>query len=154
MRYRQLRTIGTIARRPYSSATQSSPKKKIIFSGIQPTGVPHLGNLLGALSNWVELQNSAAPGDVVLYSTVGYHAITLPQDPQILLADRRNVLASLLAVGLDPKRSIIFPQDQVPEHTELAWILNCITPLGKLQRITTWKESLLDSSQDLKRKHS
>ncbi|KAG8853362.1 Tryptophan--tRNA ligase, mitochondrial [Tulasnella sp. 330] len=128
-----------------SSPVQTLAEKRVIFSGIQPTGVPHLGNLLGALSNWVDLQDSAQPGDTVLYSTVGYHAITLPQNPEVLLADRRNLLASLLAVGLDPKKSIIFSQDQVPEHTELAWILNCITPLGKLQRMTTWKESVIPS---------
>lgn len=74
---------------------------------------PQLGNLLGALSNWVELQNNAAPNDTVIYSTVGYHAITMPQDPKVLREDRLNSLACLLAVGIDPKRSILFLQDQV-----------------------------------------
>ncbi|KAG8984015.1 Tryptophan--tRNA ligase, mitochondrial, partial [Tulasnella sp. 427] len=95
-----------------STLTQSKPKPKTIFSGIQPTGVPHLGNLLGALSNWVELQNNAAPSDTVIFSTVGYHAITMPQDPKVLREDRLNALACLLAVGVDPKRSILFLQDQ------------------------------------------
>ncbi|KIO18588.1 hypothetical protein M407DRAFT_157546, partial [Tulasnella calospora MUT 4182] len=125
-----------------STLSSSSSRPKTIFSGIQPTGVPHLGNLLGALSNWVELQNNAAPNDTVIYSTVGYHAITMPQNPKVLREDRLNSLACLLAVGIDPKRSILFLQDQIPEHAELAWILNCITPMGKLQRMTTWKSKL------------
>lgn len=71
-----------------------------------------LGNLLGALSNWVDLQNDAKPGDTVIYSTVGYHAITMPQDPETLRRDRRNSIAALLAIGLDVNKSIIFPQHQ------------------------------------------
>lgn len=128
-------SIRQVCRRLYSTPSPTSPMKRVIFSGIQPTGIPHvrsptshacflahlmclapkLGNLLGALSNWVHLQNTAQPTDEVFYSTVGYHAITLPQDPKVLREDRRNALASLLAIGLDPKKSVIFPQDQVSE---------------------------------------
>jgi tryptophanyl-tRNA synthetase len=114
-----------------------------------------LGNYLGALSNWVKLQRHAKPEDMLLYSIVGWHALTLPQNPKILAASRMDMLAVLLAIGIDPKRSIVFHQDQVndllyisrqwahlcknPAHTELAWILSCLAPFGKLRRMTTWK---------------
>ncbi|KAF8602724.1 tryptophanyl-tRNA synthetase [Ceratobasidium sp. AG-I] len=125
----------------YTSGGQVSPPKAI-FSGIQPTGIPHLGNYLGALFNWVSLQKNAAPADRLYFSIVGLHALTLPQDPVKLRKDRMDLLATLLAIGLDPRRSVIFCQDQVPQHAELAWILNCATPMGKLQRMTTWKSKL------------
>ncbi|KAF8061760.1 tryptophanyl-tRNA synthetase [Lyophyllum atratum] len=127
------------------SAPSNAPVGRVIFSGIQPTGVPHLGNYLGALSNWVKLQKTAAPEDELLFSIVGWHALTLPQDPDTLAASRRDLLATLLAIGLDPKRSILFHQDHNPAHTELAWILSCITPIGKLRRMTTWKSRMAAS---------
>lgn len=114
---------------------------------------------MGALLNWVNIQRNAQPGDKLIFSIVGWHALTLPQDPKALSDARREMLAVLLAIGLDPERSIIFHQDDVgqecrplwnvvlltfsqnPNHTELAWILNCITPMGKLRRMTTWKVS-------------
>lgn len=99
-----------------------------------------LGNYLGALRNWVDLQNEAESSkDELFFFIVGLHAITMPQDPKRLLTERRDMLAALLAVGLDPKKCTIFHQDQVQEHTELAWIFKCITPMGKLNRMTTWK---------------
>ncbi|GAC99098.1 tryptophanyl-tRNA synthetase [Pseudozyma hubeiensis SY62] len=126
---------------PSSSTTSSRPK--VIFSGIQPTGIPHLGNYLGALRNWVDLQNaSLSTSDELYFSIVGYHAITMPQQPARLRTERSDMMATLLAIGLDPHRCTIFHQDQVPEHTELAWILNCITSMGKLNRMTTWKSKL------------
>ncbi|KAG5650936.1 hypothetical protein H0H81_010491 [Sphagnurus paluster] len=126
------------------SASSVAPGR-VIFSGIQPTGVPHLGNYLGALSNWVRLQKTAAPEDELFFSIVGWHALTLPQDPDTLAASRKDLLATLLAIGLDPKRSILFHQDHNPVHTELAWILSCLTPIGKLRRMTTWKTRLAAS---------
>ncbi|CUA72154.1 tryptophanyl-tRNA synthetase [Rhizoctonia solani] len=125
----------------YTSSGQLTPRKTI-FSGIQPTGIPHLGNYLGALVNWVNLQRNAAPADRLFFSIVGLHALTLPQNPIKLRQERLDTLAILLAVGLDPRRSVIFCQDQVPQHAELAWMLNCTTPIGKLQRMTTWKSKL------------
>lgn len=116
-----------------------------MFSGIQPTGIPHLGNFLGALLNWVNIQRNAQPGDKLIFSIVGWHALTLPQDPKALSEARREMLAVLLAIGVSPERSIIFHQDDNPNHTELAWILNCITPMGKLRRMTTWKSRLATS---------
>jgi len=85
----------------------------VIFSGIQPTGIPHLGNYLGALQNWKRLQNEAEPGTKLLYSIVDLHAITLPQQAPMLRQWKREMLAALLAVGLDPERSSIFYQSSV-----------------------------------------
>ncbi|KAG6835547.1 hypothetical protein H0H93_000322 [Arthromyces matolae] len=133
------------ARAALSSSAIIRAQGKVVFSGIQPTGVPHLGNYLGALSNWVKLQKNAAPEDELLFSIVGWHALTLPQDPAALALSRRDMLATLLAIGLDPNRSVLFHQDDNPAHTELAWILNCITPIGKLRRMTTWKTRLAAS---------
>ncbi|KAI0823861.1 tryptophanyl-tRNA synthetase [Trametes gibbosa] len=130
---------------PHDQAAERRARPRVVFSGIQPTGTPHLGNLLGALLNWVKLQREATPEDQLLYSIVGWHALTLPQDPKALSAARNDMLAVLLAVGLDPKRSIIFHQDENLHHAELAWILNCITPMGKLRRMTTWKSRLAAS---------
>ncbi|KAL0947709.1 hypothetical protein HGRIS_013795 [Hohenbuehelia grisea] len=123
----------------------NAPRKRVILSGIQPTGVPHLGNYFGALSNWVKLQREASADDELLFTIVGWHALTLPQDPKVLATARTDMLAFLLAIGLSPQKSIIFHQDHNPCHTELAWILNCLTPFGKLKRMTTWKARLADS---------
>lgn len=115
----------------------------MIFSGIQPTGIPHLGNYLGALRNWVDLQNASRDtSDELYFSIVGYHAITMPQNPSRLRTERSEMMATLLAIGLDPQRCTIFHQDHVAEHTELAWILNCLASFGKLHRMTTWKAKL------------
>ncbi|KAI3607944.1 tryptophanyl-trna synthetase [Moniliophthora roreri] len=123
----------------------TTKRKRVVLSGIQPTGVPHLGNYLGALSNWVVLQKESSPEDDLLFTIVGWHALTLPQIPKQLAQSRLDMLAVLLAIGIDPKRSIVFHQDHNPLHTELAWILNCITPMGKLRRMTTWKSRLAAS---------
>ncbi|TDL18512.1 tryptophanyl-tRNA synthetase [Rickenella mellea] len=128
-------------RRYNSSATQCGT----VFSGIQPTGIPHLGNYLGAFSNWVKLQNDASSQSQLIFSIVGWHALTLPQNPKELLHSRHDMLAALISVGLDPSKVIIFHQDQNPDHVELAWILSCITPIGKLRRMTTWKARLAAS---------
>jgi tryptophanyl-tRNA synthetase len=114
-------------------------RKQVIFSGIQPTGVPHLGNYLGALRQWVKLQNEAAQDTTLLFSIVDLHAITIKQDPTVLARCRKEMLASLLAVGLDPKRCIIFAQSSVKQHAELMWILSCGASMGYLGRMTQWK---------------
>ncbi|KAF8191646.1 hypothetical protein K438DRAFT_1675749 [Mycena galopus ATCC 62051] len=129
---------------PLTPQNDAIVKPRTIFSGIQPTGIPHLGNYMGALFNWVKLQNEN-PQDKLIFSIVGWHALTLPQNPKELAASRRDMLAVLLAIGLDPKRAIIFHQDSNAMHTELAWILNCITPTGKLRRMTSWKTRLAES---------
>ena len=109
---------------------------KRIFSGVQPTGNLHLGNYLGAIRNWVRLQD----GYECLYCLVDLHAITVWQEPSELRANTREVAAGLLAAGLDPKQNIIFNQSQVSGHAELAWILNCIARMGWLNRMTQFKE--------------
>ncbi len=91
----------------------TSEPNHVIFSGIQPTGIPHLGNYLGALNNWVKLQDEAPHGTKLLYSVADLHAITLPQDPQKLKKWKREAFATLLAIGLDPKKSILFYQSSV-----------------------------------------
>ena len=107
-----------------------------VFSGVQPTGNLHLGNYLGAIKNWVAMQ---AEYDC-LYCIVDLHAITVPQDPKALQAATREVAAGLIAAGIDAKTSIVFNQSQVKGHAALAWILNCMTPLGWLNRMTQFKE--------------
>ena len=107
-----------------------------VFSGMQPTGNLHLGNYLGALTRWVEMQKTHD----CLYCIVDMHAITLWQDPAELRAAIRSVTAAYLAAGLDPLRSIIFNQSQVAEHAELAWVFSCVARLGWLNRMTQFKE--------------
>ncbi|XP_033966406.1 tryptophan--tRNA ligase, mitochondrial [Pseudochaenichthys georgianus] len=107
-----------------------------VFSGIQPTGVPHLGNYLGALENWVSLQ-SQFPS--VLYSIVDLHSITQPQDPAQLRSNILDMAASLLACGIDPERAVLFQQSQVSEHAELSWILGCLTSMPRLRHLPQWK---------------
>jgi tryptophanyl-tRNA synthetase len=107
-----------------------------VFSGMQPTGNLHLGNYLGALTRWVDMQKTHD----CLYCIVDMHAITLWQDPAELRAAIRSVAAAYLAAGLDPGRSIIFNQSQVAEHAELAWVFSCVARLGWLNRMTQFKE--------------
>ncbi|OQO03638.1 hypothetical protein B0A48_10303 [Cryoendolithus antarcticus] len=124
------------------SLSQQTPSNslKVIFSGIQPTGIPHLGNYLGALRQWVHLQNTSDDSTTLIYSLVDLHAITLRQPPAQLRQWKRESLAMLLAIGLDPKRSTIFHQSTVPAHAELMWILSCQASTGYLGRMTQWKD--------------
>ena len=109
---------------------------KIIFSGVQPTGEIHIGNYLGAISQFVSNQDEYKS----IFSIVDLHAITIPQNPRELLNRTRQVLAIFLASGIDPTKNIIFNQSQVPEHTQLAWILNCTARVGWLNRMTQFKD--------------
>ena len=110
--------------------------KKRIFSGAQPTGQLHIGNYLGALKNWVALQDEYDS----LFCIVNLHAVTLPQDPKTLRQKTRDLARIYLAAGVDPNKSTIFIQSDVPEHTELTWILACISRLGELERMTQFKD--------------
>lgn len=110
--------------------------RKRIFSGAQPTGGFHLGNYLGALRNWVELQREYES----FFCVVNLHALTLPQDPKQLAAKTREVARLYLAAGIDPQISIIFIQSDVPEHAELSWILTCMARVAELERMTQFKE--------------
>ena len=107
-----------------------------IFSGIQPSGIPQLGNYLGAVRNWVALQDSHE----CLYCVVDLHAITVWQDPKMLAQQTRELAASLLACGIDPKNHILFNQSAVHAHLRLAWIFNCVARMGWLGRMTQFKE--------------
>lgn len=107
-----------------------------VFSGIQPTGEVHLGNLLGALRNWVSDQDTH---DCV-FCVVDLHALTVPQDPAVLGAKSLSLAQKLLAVGLDPERCTLFVQSHAPEHAELAWVMECTVSYGELSRMTQFKD--------------
>ena len=109
---------------------------KRIFSGAQPTNQLHLGNYLGALRNWVELQNDYES----FFCVVNLHALTVPQEPKALAAKTRELARIYLAAGINPAVSTIFVQSDVTEHAELAWILNCVTRMSELDRMTQFKE--------------
>ena len=110
--------------------------KKRIFSGAQPTGQLHIGNYLGALKNWVDLQNEYES----FFCIVNLHAITLPQNPEVLKQKTLDLARIYLASGVDPEISTIFIQSDVSEHAELAWVLNCIARMGELERMTQFKD--------------
>jgi len=110
--------------------------KKRIFSGAQPTGELHIGNYLGALRNWVALQDEYES----FYCIVNLHAITLPQDPKVLRQKTLDLARIYLAAGIDTDKSTIFIQSDVPEHAELTWVLSCISRLGELERMTQFKD--------------
>jgi len=111
-------------------------EKPTIFSGIQPTGIPTLGSFLGAIKHWERL---SADYDC-MYCVVDSHSITVRQDPAKLRHNSREMLAWLIAIGLDPKKNTLYFQSQIPAHAELAWILNCFTYVGELNRMTQFKE--------------
>jgi tryptophanyl-tRNA synthetase len=113
----------------------ATPKRERVFSGIKPTGTPTLGNYLGAIRNWVADQDAYDN----IFCVVDLHAITIPQDPTELRTNTRQLAGLLLASGIDPQRSALIVQSHLPEHSELAWILNCITPTGWLNRMTQFK---------------
>jgi len=115
-----------------------------IFSGIQSTGNLHLGNYLGAVRNWVQLQDDYE----CLFCVVDMHAITVWQDPAALKASTREVAAAMIASGVDAKKHIIFNQSQVPAHAELAWIFNCVARLGWLNRMTQFKDKAGKNSEN------
>jgi tryptophanyl-tRNA synthetase len=121
---------------PDSIDTSQGPRRRVL-SGIQPTADSfHLGNYLGAVRNWVELQEEFD----AFYFVPDLHAITVPQDPKELRRRTRIAAAQLLAVGIDPEKSTLFVQSQVPEHAQLAWVLNCITGFGEAGRMTQFKD--------------
>src|SRR3954466_9467611 len=118
-----------------AAAAQPAFKEKV-FSGVQPTGNLHLGNYLGAIVKFVELQKTHD----CIYCVVDLHAITVWQEPEELTKAIREVTAAFIACGIDPKQHIVFNQSQVAEHAELAWVFNCVARLGWLNRMTQFKE--------------
>lgn len=119
--------------------------KKRIFSGIQPTGRLHLGNYLGAIRHWVAAQHQFT----ATFCITDLHALTTPRDPATLKATIREVAALLFASGVDPDHSTVFVQSHIPAHTELAWILTCVTPMGWMQRMTQFKEKAAAQKQQV-----
>ena len=119
--------------------------KKRILSGVQPSGQLHLGNYLGAIHNWVDLQQQYES----FFCIVDYHAVTIPYDPRELQQKTLETAADYLACGIDPRKSVIFLQSHVPEHTELAWIFNTITPLGELERMTQFKDKAVQHQKNI-----
>ena len=116
-----------------------------VLSGVQPTGALHLGNWLGAIRNWVELQESHD----TFVCVVDLHAITVPHDPSRLAGDTRSTAALYLACGIDPKRCSVFVQSQVAAHSELCWLLNCVTPLNWLERMIQFKEKAVKQGDNV-----
>jgi len=119
--------------------------KNLIFSGMQPTGALHLGNYLGALKQWVGLQDQHN----CVFCIVDYHAMTIPYEPKDMAGRICELALDWLAAGIDPEKSTVFIQSHVPEHTELAWIFNTITPLGELERMTQFKEKSEQHKQNV-----
>src|SRR6476620_5971779 len=118
---------------------------KRIFSGAHPTGNVHLGNYLGALRNWVALQHEYES----CFCIVHLHAVTLPQDPKVLAQKSRELARIYLAVGIDPEVSTVFIQSDVGEHAELAWLLNCITRMSELERMTQFKDKARKQQENI-----
>ncbi|BAS26066.1 tryptophan--tRNA ligase [Limnochorda pilosa] len=116
-----------------------------IFSGIQPTGGVHVGNYVGAIQNWVRMQDEMES----FFCIVDYHAMTVPYDPSDFRRRVREAAAINLAAGLDPAKTTLFVQSHVPEHAELAWILGCVTPLGELQRMTQFKDKARQHAENV-----
>lgn len=110
-----------------------------IFSGIRPSGKLHLGNYLGAIKNWIELQSKA---DQAIFAVVDYHGITTPYDPKTYQNNITDVILDYLAAGVDPDKTLLIRQSKVPQHTELAWIFNTITPVGWLDRLPNYREKV------------
>ncbi|PKY87656.1 tryptophan--tRNA ligase [Falseniella ignava] len=110
--------------------------KPRVFSGVQPTGTPTIGNYVGAMKGFVELQSDYD----TIYCVANQHAITVPQDPKLLRQRTRELAALYLAIGIDPEQSIMFVQSDVPAHAQVAWIIQCLTPLGELERMTQYKD--------------
>ncbi len=112
--------------------------KPRVFSGIRPSGRLHIGNYFGAIENWLKLQDEAE----CIFAVVDYHGMTTPYDPKEMMKEKYEVVLDYLAAGIDPKKSTLIVQSQVPEHTELAWILGTITPVSWLERVPTFKEKV------------
>lgn len=120
-------------------------QRKTMLSGIQPTGIPHLGNYLGAIRNWSVLQNEY---DYLLF-VADLHALTVPQDPKELHSQVFNIVAYLIAAGIDPQHCTLFVQSHVPQHLQVAWILNCMCYMGELNRMTQFKDKSKKSDENL-----
>lgn len=139
LRYTRSRYAAGVARPVRSANHQKNTETTVrVLSGIQPTGSPHLGNYFGALRQYITLQDGNDP----FYFIASYHALTALQDPALLREYTLGVALDFLALGLDPKKSALFAQQDVPEVTELTWILSCVTPMGLLERAVSYKDKI------------
>jgi len=120
-------------------------EKRRVFSGMQPTGNTHIGNLMGALSNWVSMQDEYD----TIYNVVDLHAMTAPFDPATFRTERIALAKMILAVGVDPKRSLLYYQSDLAQHVELTWVLSVLTGIGQLERMTQYKEKADKTGQNL-----
>src|ERR1041385_7037979 len=120
---------------------------KTVFSGIQPTGELHLGNYLGAVRNWVKLQSEDQ--NRCIFCVVDYHALTQDYDVKEMKRRVDDMVLDLLALGIDPERSLLFLQSMVPEHTELCWVLNNVTGFGDLERMTQFKDKSASQADNI-----
>ncbi|XP_053658598.1 tryptophan--tRNA ligase, mitochondrial [Anopheles marshallii] len=120
-----------------SSESKPAPWPRKVFSGVQPTGALHIGNYLGAVKRWVELQEA---GEDVTYCIVDLHSMTIPPEPETLRHNTLQMTATLLACGIDPARATLFLQSAVPQHVELSWILGCLTTMARLTHLPQYKE--------------
>jgi len=125
---------------------QKQEQRKRVLSGVQPTGKLHLGNYLGAIKNWVGLQEQFEP----FFCVVDLHAITAPHDPVELRNSTRTMAATYMAAGIDPSRATIFVQSHVSAHAELQWLLNCVTPIGWLNRMIQFKEKSRKQGEEVR----
>ena len=116
-----------------------------VFSGMRPTGQLHIGNYLGAAKNWLEIQKKHES----IFAVVDYHGITTPFDPKQIHKDTIGIILDYLSIGIDPKKSIFIIQSHIPEHTELAWILGTLVPLGELERMTQFKEKAVQYKENI-----
>ncbi len=126
----------TEARNDKENMNFNFDKNPIVFSGVQPSGILHIGNYLGALAQWVEMQNKHN----CIFCVVDYHAITVKQNPEELSRRILDTVKMYLAAGIDPEKSVIFQQSDISAHTELAWILNCVARISDLNKMTQFKE--------------
>jgi tryptophanyl-tRNA synthetase len=135
----------TVELMPAPTPAQAPSPRQRIFSGIQPSGIVHLGNDLGAIRNYVMLQYEYE----AIYCIVDYHALTSTHDPEVMRRRTREMAASLLALGLDPEHCTLFVQSHRPEHTELMWLLSTVTPVSWLERTPTYKDKVANQPDDV-----
>jgi tryptophanyl-tRNA synthetase len=147
MQRRPLNRLGAfIIKTSFTTLTGDIKAPSRVLSGIQPTGIPHLGNYFGALKQWVQLQS--VPNQEHLFMIADLHSITVPQNPKALPDNVQSLAIALLAMGIDPAKSVLFRQSKVPQHAELGWILFCRTPVSWLKRMHHWKSKLRHTSGD------
>jgi tryptophanyl-tRNA synthetase len=127
------------------SASTASPTRQRVFSGVQPSGLPHVGNHLGAFSNYIAMQD----GYDAIYCIVDYHALTSTHDAELIRRNTREMALGLLALGLDPERAVLFRQSDRPEHVELMWLLASVTPTGWVERTPSFKEKRRNQPDDV-----